>query len=413
MPDGFAADRELKTALEARGASGEYVSWDDASADWDAFDAVIVRSTFDYSRRRDEFLAWADALDGRLRNPPAVLRWNSDKRYLSDLASAGLSVVPTIFVSPGDGQPPLEGEVVVKPTVSAGARDTGRFAPGAHNTARALLVDITRSGRVAMVQPYLPAVDEHGALAQDVGELTGDEHQRRLAALVDRGQIGLHHGHSPTLRYVNQQRARRVVGRGGEAAGVAPARRHRRLDDDLAVERREPVSGGDEGRGHDREAGGGELGEVALVAVPAQHGGRVAKAPAAGVGPSQELVTPARVVERRAHDDDVEFVPVGARVVPAHVLRPHSDRLQLRLQPPIRPESVGHRGTGGESDLQAGDATQADSVDASEEEGHMCSPPAPVQCPITILMSSPERESRIPYHRSHDDPTDGARRHRG
>ena len=184
MPDGFAADRELKTALEARGASGEYVSWDDASADWSAFDVVVVRSTFDYSRRRDEFLAWADTLDGRLRNPPAVLRWNSDKRYLCDLASAGLPVVPTIFVSPGDGQPPLEGEVVVKPTVSAGARDTGRFAPGAHDTARALLVDITRSGRVAMVQPYLPAVDEHGetALVFVAGQLSHVLRKRAVLA---------------------------------------------------------------------------------------------------------------------------------------------------------------------------------------------------------------------------------------
>ena len=184
MPDGFAADRGLKTELEAAGARAEYVSWDDASADWDAFDAVIVRSTFDYSRRRDEFLAWADALDGRLRNPPAVLRWNSDKRYLSDLASAGLPVVPTIFVSPGDGQPPLEGEVVVKPAVSAGGRDTGRFARGAHDTARALLVDITRSGRVAMVQPYLPAVDEHGetALVFVAGQLSHVLRKRAVLA---------------------------------------------------------------------------------------------------------------------------------------------------------------------------------------------------------------------------------------
>jgi len=184
MPDGFGADRGLKTELETVGVRAEYVSWDDAGADWDEFDVVVVRSTFDYSRRRDEFLAWADALGGRLRNPPAVLRWNSDKRYLSDLASAGLPVVPTIFVSPGDGQPPLEGEVVVKPTVSAGARDTGRFAPGAHNTARALLVDITRSGRVAMVQPYLPAVDEHGetALVFVAGQLSHVLRKRAVLA---------------------------------------------------------------------------------------------------------------------------------------------------------------------------------------------------------------------------------------
>jgi hypothetical protein len=184
MPDGFAADRGLQTELEAAGARAAYVSWDDASADWSAFDAVVVRSTFDYSRRRDEFLAWADSLDGRLSNPPAVLRWNSDKRYLSDLASAGLPVVPTIFVSPEDPLPPLEGEVVVKPAVSAGGRDTGRFAPGAHDAARALLVDITRSGRVAMVQPYLPAVDERGetALVLVAGELSHVLRKRAVLA---------------------------------------------------------------------------------------------------------------------------------------------------------------------------------------------------------------------------------------
>jgi hypothetical protein len=165
MPDGLETDRGLKTALEAGGASAEYVSWDDGSADWSVFDVVVVRSTFDYSRRRDEFLAWADALDGRLRNSPEVVRWNSDKRYLSDLAAAGLPVVPTAFVFPGDGLPPLDGEIVVKPAVSAGGRDTGRFAPAAHDAARALLVDITEGGRVAMVQPYLPAVDERGETA--------------------------------------------------------------------------------------------------------------------------------------------------------------------------------------------------------------------------------------------------------
>jgi hypothetical protein len=165
LPDGLEVDRGLKVALDAAGARAAYVSWDDAGADWDGFDVVVVRSTFDYSRRRDEFLAWADSLDGRLRNSPEILRWNSDKRYLSDLAAAGLPVVPTSFVSPGDLLPELAGEIVVKPAVSAGGRDTGRFGPAAHDAARDLLVDITRSGRVAMVQPYLPAVDERGETA--------------------------------------------------------------------------------------------------------------------------------------------------------------------------------------------------------------------------------------------------------
>jgi hypothetical protein len=183
MPDGFEADWGLKDALEAAGARVEYVAWSEP-ADWEAFDSVVVRSTFDYSRRRDEFLAWADRIDARLHNSPSILRWNSDKRYLSDLADDGLPVVPTTFVSPGEPVPEFADEVVVKPNVSAGARDTGRFAPGAHDTARDLVVDITESGRVAMVQPYLRAVDERGetALVFVAGELSHVLHKRAVLA---------------------------------------------------------------------------------------------------------------------------------------------------------------------------------------------------------------------------------------
>jgi hypothetical protein len=184
MPDGFEADLGLMEELEACGARVEYAIWDDPLVDWGDLDVVVVRSTFDYARRRDEFLAWADSLKGRLHNPPAVLRWNSDKRYLSDLAAGGLPVVPTTFVSPGELLPELNGEVVVKPAVSAGARDTGRFTPAAHDAARDLLVDITERGSVAMVQPYLAAVDERGetALVFVAGELSHVLRKRAVLA---------------------------------------------------------------------------------------------------------------------------------------------------------------------------------------------------------------------------------------
>ncbi len=165
LPGGLETDRGLLDILAARGVDVAYVAWDDPGVDWTGFDAIVVRSTFDYSRRREEFLEWADGLDGRLRNPPEVLRWNSDKRYLADLGADGLPVVPTTFVAAGDPTPSLSGEVVVKPSVSAGARDTGRFSPASHPEARRLLGEITRSGRVAMLQPFLPAVDERGETA--------------------------------------------------------------------------------------------------------------------------------------------------------------------------------------------------------------------------------------------------------
>lgn len=165
MPVEFSDDARLGAELARGGADVVHPSWDDPEADWGAFDLVVIRSTWDYARRREEFIAWAEAIGERLRNPPAVVDWNSDKRYLGDLADAGLPVIETAFVSPGEPAPAIEREVVVKPNVSAGARDTGRFAPELGSEALALVEAIQASGRVAMVQPFQRSVDERGETA--------------------------------------------------------------------------------------------------------------------------------------------------------------------------------------------------------------------------------------------------------
>jgi hypothetical protein len=172
MTPQFDDDERLAGVLRARGVDARLARWD-SEEDWRRFDLVVVRSTWDYMERLEEFLEWAESVGDRLRNAPEVLRWNSDKRYLADLEAAGLAVVPTVFVEPGDPTPPLEGEVVVKPTVSAGGRDTGRFRPAAYEEARALLERLSGDGRTAMVQPYLGAVDDRGetALVFIAGEL--------------------------------------------------------------------------------------------------------------------------------------------------------------------------------------------------------------------------------------------------
>jgi hypothetical protein len=162
--DEWPDDRILAAELEVRGCEASVEPWD-GDADWEAFDLIVIRSTWDYTWRRDEFLAWARAAGDRLRNAPDLIDWNSDKRYLGDLAEAGLAVVPTTFVGPCDPEPPLEGEIVVKPSVSAGARDTGRFGPAAHAEARALIRRIQGGGGAAMVQPYLADVDAAGETA--------------------------------------------------------------------------------------------------------------------------------------------------------------------------------------------------------------------------------------------------------
>jgi hypothetical protein len=164
VPPEFPDDERLAARLRDLGADVRVASWDE-EARWSSFDAVVVRSTWDYARRREEFVAWAESLGGRLHNSPALIRWNSDKRYLGDLAEAGFPVVETAYLAPGVDPPPLRGELVVKPSVSAGARDTGRFSPAAHGGALELIGAIQASGGTAMVQPYLGSVDALGETA--------------------------------------------------------------------------------------------------------------------------------------------------------------------------------------------------------------------------------------------------------
>lgn len=158
----------LLDALARTGVEAVPAVWDDAGVDWSAFDCVAIRSTWDYAPRRDEFVAWARRVESetRLLNPAAVIEWNTDKRYLGELADAGIPTVPTAFVAPGEpADLPPEGEFVVKPTVSAGSRDTARYDPSEGDRARQHVAALHEAGRTAMVQPYLGAVDVTGETA--------------------------------------------------------------------------------------------------------------------------------------------------------------------------------------------------------------------------------------------------------
>ena len=78
----------LTAALATRGIDARLVAWDAPGIDWDDHDLVVVRSTWDYTERLEEFVAWARSVP-RLANPAEVLVWNTDKHYLADLAAAG------------------------------------------------------------------------------------------------------------------------------------------------------------------------------------------------------------------------------------------------------------------------------------------------------------------------------------
>jgi glutathione synthase/RimK-type ligase-like ATP-grasp enzyme len=165
LPELDPDDRLLLSPLAELGVGADAVVWDDAGVNWGTYDLVVLRSTWDYPRRRDEFVAWARTVP-RLVNPADVVAWNTDKRYLGELAVTGLPVVPTEWIAPADTWAlPARGDWVIKPAVSAGSRDTGRYDIGDRShreLATAHVARLLAADRLVMVQPYLPAVDTYG-----------------------------------------------------------------------------------------------------------------------------------------------------------------------------------------------------------------------------------------------------------
>ncbi|MFG2571561.1 RimK family alpha-L-glutamate ligase [Streptomyces sp. NPDC048481] len=158
----------LREALREAGAEADVVFWDDADVDWALYDLVVIRSTWDYSWRADEFTAWAHKVASvtRLANPVGVVRWNTDKRYLGELAAAGVPTVPTRYLAPGEpAELPDAGEYVIKPASGAGARYAARYTPEGHERALGHLARMHAEGLTAMVQPYLRAIDTGGERA--------------------------------------------------------------------------------------------------------------------------------------------------------------------------------------------------------------------------------------------------------
>jgi glutathione synthase/RimK-type ligase-like ATP-grasp enzyme len=206
---------EVARALVDRGHDGRAEHWD-GEVDWGACDLVVVRSTWDYFGRLEEFLEWVDHVDtvSRIVNPPNVIRWNSHKGYLAELGRAGIPVVEGLALPRGTvdaaAQVVSRGweEVVVKPAVDGGARRATKGGAGSA-TVTAHLEDLLATDDV-IVQPYLASVEQgETSLFFFGGELS--HAVRKVPRPGDYRVQALHGGseepHDPTVREVEVARA--------------------------------------------------------------------------------------------------------------------------------------------------------------------------------------------------------------
>lgn len=180
---GFDPDDELAArALADLGVRVRPAVWTDAAVDWGSADLCVLRSTWDYHRRPNEFARWIDDVARRthLVNPPNVVRWNAHKFYLRDLQRRGVAVVPSEFLERGSVTDLAEllqhrnwQEAVLKPAHGASAhgvmhvrRDAAQIREGDE-----YLRTLLQSGD-AIVQPYLESIATH--------------HERALTFIGDR-----------------------------------------------------------------------------------------------------------------------------------------------------------------------------------------------------------------------------------
>jgi len=149
-----------------RGVPAEAAVWHDRSVDWRRFDLIVMRSPWDYSLRLAEFLEWLGSLDAaRVLNPPALIRWNLDKRYLLDLEAHGVAIVPTVVASTlaevRAAAETIGGRIVIKPNVGAGSL-------GAHITRAddpkldGYVAELLDAGKLVLVEPEIPEITADG-----------------------------------------------------------------------------------------------------------------------------------------------------------------------------------------------------------------------------------------------------------
>jgi hypothetical protein len=168
----FVSDDELAAALlRDRGWSVDFTPWDQP-ADWMGYDLIVIRTTWDYHERPDQFLdVLAEIEDSGtpLHNPLSLVRWNLNKNYLLDLKCRGVPVVPTIFGEKLTSSDALAAyylefnteELILKPPVNVNAFKTYRVPKTAYETLFPML-KTAFDERPYLVQPFMPAIAAEG-----------------------------------------------------------------------------------------------------------------------------------------------------------------------------------------------------------------------------------------------------------
>ncbi|BAP29485.1 uncharacterized protein CHSO_0448 [Chryseobacterium sp. StRB126] len=159
-------DTELISFLKDKGLDVVPSIWNDENVDWSNFDVAIIKSPWDYHNHLNEFLNWLDHLEQlgiKVLNPVEIIKWNSDKHYLKDIADRQLPVIASEYLEKGSCFDNNffdllnADKLVVKPCVSAGAQNTVTISRNNVNEHSKEINELLKD-QDYMVQPFVEEI---------------------------------------------------------------------------------------------------------------------------------------------------------------------------------------------------------------------------------------------------------------
>lgn len=161
---------QLLHYLQNKGLDIQHEEWSDESVDWKKYSCIVFKCPWDYVAKTNLFYQWLDkikSLDIPLLNPADVVKWNSDKHYLQDIANAGQKIIPTKFLERGASFTTADylqqfnaNGIIVKPCISGVSKNTFKITHA--NGSDEAAINQLLQNEAMMVQPFMPEVIEEG-----------------------------------------------------------------------------------------------------------------------------------------------------------------------------------------------------------------------------------------------------------
>lgn len=162
-------DELLLSYLHKKGIAAEIVVWDDEHVNWEGYDIVINKSTWDYFNKPEQFRAWLKEMQAReinLYNSPETILWNMDKSYLKDLEKAGIPVISTIWLDkdtlidlPVVMSQLRARDIIIKPRISGASKNTYKVTAQNVLEVQEKFSELIKNEDY-MAQPFMPQIME-------------------------------------------------------------------------------------------------------------------------------------------------------------------------------------------------------------------------------------------------------------